>query len=52
MFYGQTVVPKTLDPVTSVNAGWQHTCVIKVNGHVRCWGRNVSGVLTVPPSLR
>jgi len=29
----------------SVSAGWRHSCGVKTDGSLHCWGRNVSGKL-------
>ena len=31
-----------------VSAGWSHTCGVKANGSVECWGRNLGGESTPP----
>ena len=43
-----------IDPsgkVTDVAAGGSHSCAVKVNGTVRCWGSNIYGQKSVPAGL-
>lgn len=35
------------DPVINAAAGARHTCVLRSNGDVQCWGANASGALGV-----
>ena len=41
-----TDVPSDLGPVISISAGLSHTCAIKTDGTVQCWGQS-----TVPNDL-
>lgn len=41
--------PPTLD-ATVVTAGNEHTCALRANGDVVCWGSNANGQLGVAPS--
>ena len=41
-----TDVPNDLGPVSSISAGLSHTCAIKTDGTVQCWGQS-----TVPNDL-
>ena len=41
-----TDVPNDLGPVISISAGLSHTCAIKTDGTVQCWGQS-----TVPNDL-
>jgi alpha-tubulin suppressor-like RCC1 family protein len=36
-------------PFRDVTAGVSHTCGVKTDGSVACWGRNVEGQTTAPP---
>lgn len=44
------VKAKNLDAVRDVRTGAAHTCAIKVNGSVWCWGSNSYGKLGIPRS--
>jgi alpha-tubulin suppressor-like RCC1 family protein len=39
-----TLVQIVIDPA-AIDAGAQHTCVVRVGGQVLCWGQNTSGQL-------
>ena len=39
----QCAVPADLGPVSAVAAGWYHTCAVKADGHLVCFGWNNSG---------
>lgn len=55
----QPVLPKVSGPVLSIAAGQYHTCAVRTDGKVECWGRNdrsqagVAGVraVAVPTGL-
>ena len=49
--YGQTNVPSNLGEVQALVGGNWHTCAIKVDGYVQCWGNVDSGRTDVPNSL-
>jgi alpha-tubulin suppressor-like RCC1 family protein len=39
-------IPIGLHPlVTQINAGGGHTCVLRVDNSIRCWGKNLNGEL-------
>ncbi|MCY4109710.1 MAG: trypsin-like peptidase domain-containing protein [Chloroflexi bacterium] len=44
-------LPEIFSTRPSVSAGWTHTCRIRADGSVSCWGSNVHGE-TVPPPGR
>jgi hypothetical protein len=41
-------VPAGLTSVEQLSAGYAHTCALKTDGTVVCWGWNVNGQATVP----
>lgn len=41
--------PPEAGPWASVVAGGHHTCGVRVDGEVRCWGMNVFGEIGAPP---
>lgn len=45
--FGQCDVPED-GAFASVEAGWFHTCGIRADGRVRCWGRNREGQADPP----
>ena len=49
--FGQSSVPSGLGNVKSINAGKWHTCVIKADDSVQCWGADWDGESTVPSGL-
>jgi hypothetical protein len=48
---GQSVPPPDNDFV-EVGAGVSHSCGLKANGKVKCWGSNTFGRSTPPPELQ
>lgn len=40
-----TEVPALLDSVVDVDAGWDHTCALRDDGVMTCWGHNAFGQL-------
>ena len=43
--------PPTLDDATMVTAGFEHTCALRANQDVVCWGSNANGQLGVAPTV-
>ena len=43
-----TPTPPPPIPVPSVSAGWEHTCEVKADGSVACWGSNGEGQASPP----
>lgn len=52
--FGETPAVVNLGGLTAkaVSAGYAHTCAIRSNGSVMCWGRNIEGELGVGDTLR
>ena len=48
---GQTAVPASLNGVTAIAAGYEHTVALRSNGTVVAWGRNDYGQTAVPAGL-
>lgn len=46
--WGQSIVGATLGKCISISAGGYHTCAIKENGIVECWGKNTQGQCIAP----
>ena len=46
--WGQSIVGATLGKCISISAGGFHTCAIKENGIVKCWGKNTQGQCIAP----
>ncbi len=40
-----------VDPPVQIASGWHHTCVLKLQGSVVCWGDNSAGQTDVPNNL-
>ncbi len=49
--WGQSIVGSTLGKCTKISCGGYHTCAIKENGRLVCWGKNTNGQCTVPGDL-
>jgi hypothetical protein len=48
---GETDVPRGLDSVIAVAAGWYHSLAVTGEGRVVAWGSSASGLTAVPPGL-
>lgn len=48
---GECLVPRGLDSLLSIAAGWQHTLGLKGDGTVVAWGLNYNHQTNVPPGL-
>jgi len=46
------VAPAGSTGVVAVAAGWHHSCALRDDGSVFCWGNNDSGQGTPPPGMR
>ena len=46
--WGQSMVPENLGRCSKISAGGFHTCAIKTDGKVVCWGKNDNGQCTPP----
>ena len=44
-------MPADLEPVWAVSAGHVHTCAVRVDGQLVCFGNNGSGQCDVPADL-
>ena len=49
--YEQCDVPTDLGPVLSVAAGLRHTCAVRADGRLVCFGCNVDGQCDVPADV-
>lgn len=50
--YGQLNIPAKLGPIHAIDAGFRHTCAIKMeNNRLQCWGRNTYGQKNIPIDL-
>jgi hypothetical protein len=47
----QLVIPSIPSATPQISAGYWHSCALKTDGTVVCWGRNTSGETTVPSGL-
>ena len=47
--WGQTALPE--GRFTSVSSGWRHTCRVKEDGTVACWGSEDAQDLSTPPEV-
>ena len=45
---GDVGVQVTKGEFASASAGWDHTCGVRVDGYVACWGFNADGKATPP----
>ena len=45
---GQCDVPADLGPVLAVSAGSFHTCAVRADSQIVCFGRNADGQCDVP----
>ena len=49
---GQNSIPSGLGSVKSVALGFSHTCAIKADDSVQCWGGDNDGQSSVPAELQ